>query len=127
MPDLTFVLRVTVPEHVDTGTLAEIADDAAPHDFTQADALSRWIGGRLDDAASSIAATLPDGWNVKVGGLVHASPSLTVSRRRYREQHDHRAAELTQRRDDDDRRAAEGDEQRDYAEERANRELLTDE
>lgn len=127
MPEIHFALKIVVPDHVHSGVLREIDDDAAGHDRTQADALARWLGGLLDDAANTIAAKLPDGFDAKVSGYFHASPSLEVGRPIYRERQERHAAELAQRADDDDRRAAEGDEQRDYAEERFNRGLQREE
>lgn len=123
MPSLQFALRVTVPDEVPAELLAEVDADAQPHDQTQADAYSRWLGGLLSDAAAELADKLPEGFEVRIGGHFHAEPSLQVRRHVYRERQACRAAELRQRADDDDRRAAEGDEQRDYAEERFNADL----
>jgi len=88
LPELTFALRITIPEHVHSGVLAEIDDDAEPHDHTQADAIARWVGGLLAEAESTIAAKLPDGFGAKIGRHVSASPSLEVSRHAYRERRD---------------------------------------
>jgi len=85
LPEITFALRITIPEHVHAGVLREIDEDAEPHDRTQADAIARWLGGLLSEAESTIAAKLPDDFGVVIGRHVHASPSLDVARHVYRE------------------------------------------
>jgi hypothetical protein len=94
VPELSFPLRITIPEHVHAGVLAEIDDDAQQHDRTQADAIARWVGGLLDEAAQLVADKLPDGFGCKVGGAFFASPSLEVSREVYRYRRDATAAQL---------------------------------
>ena len=123
MPELHLRLTIAVPTHVHSGVLAEIDEAATQRDRTQADAIERWLGGLLSDAAATIEAKLPDGWSASFGSHYHADHSLEVGRDVYRSRQERYAADERQRRDDDDRRAAEGDEQRDYAEERFNRDL----
>jgi hypothetical protein len=88
LPELSFPLRIVVPEHVHAGVLAEIDDDAEPHDRTQADAIARWLGGLLDDAVATLSAKLPEGFEARVGSHFFASPSLDVARHVYRERRD---------------------------------------
>jgi len=85
LPELSFPLRIVIPEHVHAGVLREIDDDAAPHDRTQADAIARWLGGLLEDAVNDLAAKLPEGFEARIGGHFFASPSLEVARHVYRE------------------------------------------
>jgi hypothetical protein len=64
---LSYTLGIETPEDgIDAETLAEIDEDAQPHDLTPEARIARWIGHLVGDIESRMADDLPEGWRVSV-------------------------------------------------------------